>query len=250
MKIVFISTIAFILSTFALLAQYTYTISEPSWVYIGEAKRLINDGENGKAMNILQSVIKIEKNNADAHYTLANIYYTEADNKTDMGSLASYKLAVYHYNKTIANAQEITVPANEIDAYFKLLSIYDITLNEEKFLETEKDIQNLVANNSDIKTKGRIYFRLGSHYNNYANYNKAIDNYKLAYDNKYRQKIALFRISLIYRKKRDYVKEKQTLLLADGYNFDYQEPSNVEVEYSIKKRLEQLDNVLIPQKFY
>ncbi len=142
------------------------------------------------------------------------------------------------------------MPANEIDAFFDLLSIYDITLDEQKFLETEMQIQELANSSKNMEEKGRIYFRLGQHYNNYSHLNKAIENYELAYQNKYRQKISLFRISLLYRKKRDYIKEKETLLIAKSYNFDYKEPSNVEVDSSINKRLEQLENVFVPQKFY
>ena len=68
--------------------------------------------------------------------------------------------------------------------------------------------------------------------------------------NGYRQKLSLFRISIIYRKMRNYVQEKETLMLASGYSFENEEPSNFEVEKIIINRLEQLKNVKIPRKIY
>ncbi len=82
MKIIIISSIAFLLQFSILLPQYRAVDREPSWVYIGQAKKLIHQGHSGKAMNILQDVIKSDNENADAHYVLASIYYTAGDNKT------------------------------------------------------------------------------------------------------------------------------------------------------------------------
>lgn len=238
-----------LLSSFNVFGQYVPELDEPSWVYIGKAKRLIDEGESGWAMSMLQGVIKTEPNNADAHYNLANIYYNAAGGEVDKGSLASYKLATYHYKKALENEQNFTIPSDEIETYFKLLYIYDITLDEQKFAEINNQIESL-ARNSDRLMRGRIYFKLGSHYNNEGSLNKAIENYKLAYNNGYRRKITLFRISLILRKQRDYVGEKRMLLLSDSYRFDYQEPSNAEVERSIKNRLVQLENIVIPSNFH
>ena len=47
---------------------------------------------------------------------------------------------------------------------------------------------------------------------------------------------------------RNYVKEKETLLLANRYNFENIEPSNFEVQKAIIQRLEDLKNVRIPKK--
>ncbi len=247
MKAVLLLFFIFSLNVFG---QYVAELEEPSWVYIGKAKRLVDEGESGRAMSMLQSVIKTEPYNADAHYNLANIYYNAANGEVDKGSLASYKLATYHYNKALENEKNLTIPSDEIEAYFKLLSIYDITLNEQKFAEINREIENLAQRAPSRVTKGRIYFKLGSHYNNEGSLNKALENYRLAYNNGYRQKITLFRLSLILRKQRDYVGEKRMLILADSYNFDYQEPSNVEVERTIKTRLEQLENIVIPSNFH
>ena len=49
---------------------------------------------------------------------------------------------------------------------------------------------------------------------------------------------------------RNYVQEKETLMLASGYSFENEEPSNFEVEKIIINRLEQLKNVKIPRKIY
>ncbi len=249
MKAVFV--LFFILiGSFNVFGQYIADFDEPSWVYIGQAKRLVDDGESGMAMSVLQKVIKSEPHNADAHYNLANIYYHAAGGEVTKGSLASYKLATYHYNKALEYEKNFTVPSDEIETYFKLLSIYDITLDEQNFAITYNDIENLARNAPSRLMKGRIYFKLGSHYNNEGSLNKALENYKLAYNNGYRKKLTLFRLSLILRKQRDYVGEKRMLLLADSYRFDYQEPSNVEVERSIKTRLVQLENIVIPSGFH
>ena len=49
---------------------------------------------------------------------------------------------------------------------------------------------------------------------------------------------------------RNYVQEKETLILANKYDFDYVEPTNFEVQKAIVQRLEALKNVRIPKKLY
>ena len=55
-------------------------------------------------------------------------------------------------------------------------------------------------------------------------------------------------MSLIYRRMRNYVQEKETLMLAIKYDFDNVEPSNFDVQKAIVQRLEALKNVRIPKK--
>lgn len=223
---------------------------EPSWVYIGKAKRNINDGRIGEAIYMLQGIILREPDNADAHYLLGLTYDKEAENAATQGGQASYRLAITHYKKSIEYSKNLTIPANEIDSYFRLLSIYEKLLDDTAFAETEKKILAIVGDTTSIDTKGRIHFRLGEFYAKYGQDNTAIENYKKSYEYKYRKKLSLFRMSLLYRKRRDYAKEKEILTLASGYNFEFDEPVNIEVNKIIEARLEQLSNIRTKPKFY
>ena len=90
--------------------------------------------------------------------------------------------------------------------------------------------------------------KLAEHYDERNRSTASIDFYRKAYLNGYRQKLSLFRISIIYRKMRNYVSEKEYLILANKYEFKNLEPSNFEVEKSIVQRLKALQNVRIPKK--
>lgn len=221
---------------------------EPAWVYIGEAKRAIYNGDISFALYIMNKTLMYYPNNADAHYFLGVIYEKEGGNPAEQGGVASYKLAIEEYKKAINLAANLTIPAYKLDAYFSLLYIYEKLIDEDNYAVVEKEIINLAETSYKTEEKGRIYFRLAEHYGKRNRGTAAIDYYRQAYINDYRQKLSLFRMSLIYRRMRSYVQEKEALLLASKYTFDNVEPSNFEVDKAIYQRLEALKNVRIPKK--
>ena len=221
---------------------------EPAWVYIGEAKRAIYNGDIPSALYIMNKTLMYYPDNADAHYFLGVIYEKEAGNPAEQGGAASYRLAIEEYRKSINLSTNLTVPAYKLDAYFNLLYIYEKLIDENNYASVEKEIIAMAENSYKREEKGRIYFKLAEHYGKRNRGTVAIDYYRQAYLNSYRQKLSLFRISLIYRRMRNYVQEKETLILASKYNFDNVEPSNFEVEKAIVQRLEALKNVRIPKK--
>lgn len=223
---------------------------EPAWVYIGEAKRAIKNGDTSYALYLMNKTIMYYPDNADAHYYLAVIYEKEAGEPAEQGGAASYRLAIEEYKKAIQLNKNLNVPAYKLDAYFSLLHIYEKLIDEENYAITEKEIINMAENGMNRLERGRIYFKLAELYDNRNRNSSAIDFYRQSYLNGYRQKLSLFRISIIYRKMRNYVQEKETLMLASGYSFENEEPSNFEVEKIIINRLEQLKNVKIPRKIY
>ncbi|PCG20926.1 hypothetical protein [Brachyspira sp. G79] len=221
---------------------------EPAWVYIGEAKRAIYNGDIPYALYIMNKTVMYYPNNADAHYFLGLIYEKEGGSPAEQGGAASYRLAIEEYRKAINLATNLTIPAYKLDAYFSLLYIYEKLIDENNYANIEKEIIAMAENTYVTKEKGRIYFRLAEHYGNRNRGTAAIDYYRQSYLNGYRQKLSLFRMSLIYRRMRNYVQEKETLTLASKYSFDNVEPSNFEVEKAIVQRLEALKNVRIPKK--
>ena len=223
---------------------------EPAWVYIGEAKRAINNGDIPYALYIMNKTLMYYPENADAHYFLGLIYEKEGGNPAEQGGAASYRLAIEEYRKAINFSANLTIPAYELDAYFSLLYIYEKLIDENNYANVEKEIISMAENTYNRQEKGRIYFRLAQHYGEKNRDTAAIDYYRQAYMNGYRQKLSLFRMSLIHRKMRNYVQEKETLILANKYNFDYVEPSNFDVQKAIVQRLEALKNVRIPRKLY
>lgn len=237
------------------LIIYSYSLSgveltEPAWVYIGESKRYIAENKISLALELLNNVIAEYPENADAHYLLATIYEKEAGDPGSLGGAAVYILAINEYQKTLEYAQNLTVPAYELDAYFNLLKIYEKLIDNEKYEETEILIGRLAEKAYRNIDKGRIYFRLGDYYGSRNQDILALENYDLSYKNAYRQKISLFKSSLINRKMRNYVKEKSKLILANNYDFDYEEPINFDVQRAINSRLLELQNIEIPNKFY
>ena len=223
---------------------------QPAWVYIGEAKRAISRGETSYALFIMNNTVLYYPENADAHYFLGVIYESEAGNPAEQGGVATYRLAVEEYKKAIQFSQNLTIPSYKLDAYFNLLDIYEKLIDETNYANTEQEIINMAERSYNKMEKGRIYFKLAEHYDARNRRTAAIEYYREAYINGYRQKLSLFRLSIIYRKMRNYVQEKETLILASGYNFENEEPSNFEVEKIIINRLEQLKNVKIPRKIY
>ena len=221
---------------------------EPVWVYIGEAKRAINNGNTSYALYLMNKTIMYYPDNADAHYYLGVIYEREAGEPAEQGGAASYRLAIEEYKKAIQLTENFIVPAYKLDAYFNLLHIYEILIDEENYSATEKEIINMAENGIDRLERGRIYFKLAELYDNKNRNSSAIDYYRQSYLNGYRQKLSLFRISIIYRKMRNYTQEKEYLILANRYEFKNNEPSNYEVQKSIIQRLEALKNVRIPKK--
>ncbi len=221
---------------------------EPAWVYIGEAKRAINEGNMSYALYLMNKTIMYYPDNADAHYYLAVIYEKEAGEPAEQGGAASYRLAIEEYKKAIQLNKNLNVPAYKLDAYFSLLHIYEKLIDEENYAITEKEIINMAENGMNRLERGRIYFKLAELYDNRNRNSSAIDFYRQSYLNGYRQKLSLFRISIIYRKARNYTQEKEYLILANKYEFANNEPSNYEVQKSIVQRLEALKNVKIPKK--
>lgn len=223
---------------------------QPAWVYIGEAKRAINDGNSSYALFIMNKTLLYYPENADAHYLLGMIYESEAGKPSEQGGIATYRLAVEEYKKSIQYANNLTIPSYKYDAYFNLLDIYEKLIDQTNYSQTEQEIINMAERSYNKMEKGRIYFKLAEHYDARNRRTSAIDYYRQSYLNGYRQKLSLFRISIIYRKMRNYVQEKETLMLASGYSFENEEPSNFEVDKIIINRLEQLKNVKIPRKIY
>lgn len=221
---------------------------EPAWVYIGEAKRAIKNGDTSYALYLMNKTIMYYPDNADAHYYLAVIYEKEAGEPAEQGGAASYRLAIEGYKKAIQLNKNLNVPAYKLDAYFSLLHIYEKLIDEENYAITEKEIINMAENGMNRLERGRIYFKLAELYDNRNRNSSAIDFYRQSYLNGYRQKLSLFRISIIYRKARNYTQEKEYLILANKYEFANNEPSNYEVQKSIVQRLEALKNVKIPKK--
>jgi tetratricopeptide (TPR) repeat protein len=221
---------------------------EPAWVYIGEAKRAIKNGDTSYALYLMNKTIMYYPDNADAHYYLAVIYEKEAGEPAEQGGAASYRLAIEEYKKAIQLNKNLNVPAYKLDAYFSLLHIYEKLIDEENYAIIEKEIINMAENGMNRLERGRIYFKLAELYDNRNRNSSAIDFYRQSYLNGYRQKLSLFRISIIYRKARNYTQEKEYLILANKYEFANKEPSNYEVQKSIVQRLEALKNVKIPKK--
>ena len=214
---------------------------EPAWVYIGEAKRAIKNGDTSYALYLMNKTIMYYPDNADAHYYLAVIYEKEAGEPAEQGGAASYRLAIEEYKKAIQLNKNLNVPAYKLDAYFSLLHIYEKLIDEENYAITEKEIINMAENGMNRLERGRIYFKLAELYDNRNRNSSAIDFYRQSYLNG-------FRISIIYRKARNYTQEKEYLILANKYEFANNEPSNYEVQKSIVQRLEALKNVKIPKK--
>ena len=221
---------------------------EPAWVYIGEAKRAIKNGDTSYALYLMNKTIMYYPDNADSHYYLAVIYEKEAGEPAEQGGAASYRLAIEEYKKAIQLNKNLNVPAYKLDAYFSLLHIYEKLIDEENYAITEKEIINMAENGMNRLERGRIYFKLAELYDNRNRNSSAIDFYRQSYLNGYRQKLSLFRISIIYRKARNYTQEKEYLILANKYEFANNEPSNYEVQKSIVQRLADLQNVRIPKK--
>ncbi|WP_300367957.1 hypothetical protein [Brachyspira sp.] len=221
---------------------------EPAWVYIGEAKRAIYKGDIAYALYIMNKTLMYYPDNADAHYFLGLIYEKEAGSPAEQGGAASYRLAIEEYRKAINLYTNLTIPAYKLDSYFSLLYIYEKLIDENNYANVEKEIIDMADKTYKKYEKGRIYFRLAEHYGNRNRGTAAIDYYRQAYLNGYRQKLSLFRMSLIYRRMRNYVQEKETLILANKYDFDNVEPSNFDVQKAIVQRLEALRNVRIPKK--
>ena len=223
---------------------------EPAWVYIGEAKRAINNGDTPYALYIMNKTVMYYPDNADAHYFLGLIYEKEGGNPAEQGGAASYRLAIEEYKKAINLSTNLTIPAYKLDAYFSLLYIYEKLIDENNYANVEKEIIAMAESTYKNYEKGRIYFRLAQHYGSRNRGTAAIDYYRQSYLNGYRKKLSLFRMALIYRRMRNYVQEKETLILANKYDFDYVEPTNFEVQKAIVQRLEALKNVRIPKKLY
>ena len=221
---------------------------EPAWVYIGEAKRAINEGNMSYALYLMNRTLMYYPDNADAHYYLGLIYEIEAGNPAEQGGAASYRLAVEEYKKAIRLNTNFNVPAYKLDSYFGLLHIYEKLIDEENYSATEKEIINIAETSANRIERGRIYFKLAELYENKGRNSLSIDYYRQAYLNGYRQKLSLFRISILYRKMRNYKQEKEYLILANKYEFANDEPSNYEVQKSIIQRLNDLQNVIIPKK--
>lgn len=221
---------------------------EPAWVYIGEAKRAIYKGDISYALYIMNKTLMYYPDNADAHYFLGLIYEKEGGDPAEQGGAASYRLAIEEYRKVINFSSNLTIPAYKLDSYFRLLYIYEKLIDENNYANIEKEIIDMAENTYKNYDKGRIYFRLAEHYGNRNRGTAAIDYYRQAYMNGYRQKLSLFRMSLIYRRMRNYVQEKETLILANKYEFSNVEPSNFDVQKAIVQRLEALRNVRIPRK--
>ena len=221
---------------------------EPAWVYIGEAKRAISNGDTSYALYLMNKTLMYYPDNADAHYYLGLIYETEAGDPAQQGGAASYRLAVEEYKKAIQLNTNFNVPSYKLDSYFNLLHIYEKLIDEENYSATEKEILNIAETSPNRIERGRIYFKLAELYDNRSRNSLAIDYYRQSYLNGYRQKLSLFRISILYRKMRNYTREKEYLILANKYEFANNEPSNYEVQKSIVQRLEALKNVKIPKK--
>ena len=181
---------------------------EPAWVYIGEAKRAIKNGDTSYALYLMNKTIMYYPDNADAHYYLAVIYEKEAGEPAEQGGAASYRLAIEEYKKVIQLNKNLNVPAYKLDAYFSLLHIYEKLIDEENYAIIEKEIINMAENGMNRLERGRIYFKLAELYDNRNRNSSAIDFYRQSYLNGYRQKLSLFRISIIYRKTRNYTQEK------------------------------------------
>ena len=196
----------------------------------------------------MNKTIMYYPDHADAHYYLAVICEKEAGEPAEQGGAASYRLAIEEYKKAIQLNKNLNVPAYKLDAYFSLLHIYEKLIDEENYAITEKEIINMAENGMNRLERGRIYFKLAELYDNRNRNSSAIDFYRQSYLNGYRQKLSLFRISIIYRKARNYTQEKEYLILANKYEFANNEPSNYEVQKSIVQRLEALKNVKIPKK--
>lgn len=223
---------------------------EPSWVYVGDAKRAIARGDIAYALDTLNKTIMNYPDNADAYYLLGLIYEKEAGNPATQGGATVYRLAVSEYKKALNYSSNFTVPAYKLDCYFNLLYIYEKLIDETNYAQTEKEINTLAEETYNLKEQGRIYFRLAEHYAGRNRDVTALEYYRKSYEDGYRQKLSLFRMSLLYRKMRNYVKEKETLTLANKYNFEYDEPSNFDVQKAITQRLEELINIKIPRRFY
>lgn len=221
---------------------------EPAWVYIGEAKRAIYNGDISYALFIMNKTLMYYPNNADAHYFLGLIYEKEGGNPAEQGGAASYRLAIEEYKKAISLSSNLTIPAYKLDAYFSLLYIYEKLIDENNYANIEKEIIAMADRTYKNYEKGRIYFRLAEHYSAKNRGTASIDYYRQSYINGYRKKLSLFRMSLIYRRMRNYVMEKETLILANKYDFENVEPSNFDVQKAIVQRLEALKNVRIPKK--
>ncbi len=234
-----------ILSASSLVAQ-----TDPAWVFIGRAKRAIAQNKSADALNLLNKVIIIYPEVGDSYYLLAEVYQSQAGEPSSPGGVAAYTMAISQYEKTIMNAKNLIVPAYELDSYFKLLDIYEKLVENDKYLKMEMRINELAVNEVDDSDRGRIYFRLASHYTQKNQNLLSLENYNLSYKNGYRRKISLFRTSLIYRKMRNYSEEKRTLLLATRYDFEHEEPINFDVQKAIISRLDELTNVKVPDSFY
>lgn len=231
-------------------ASYFNRRLQPAWVYVGDAKRAIARGDISYALDTLNKTVMNYPENADAHYLLGVIYEKEAGNPATQGGATAYRLAISEYKNALAYASNFTIPAYKLDSYFNLLYIYEKLIDETNYIQTEREINKLAEDTFNLKERGRIYFRLAEHYANRNRDTASLEYYRKSYENSYRQKLSLFRMSLLYRKMRNYVKEKETLTLANKYDFDYDEPSNFEVQKAIVQRLEELRNVKLPRKFY
>lgn len=219
--------------------QHTYKLTEPAWVYIGRAKRFIAQGEVGEALRLLNTVVVVESNNADAHYVLGDLHNEQA----------LYDIAIIHYRAVVKYAETLTIPAYEIEAYFKLLHCYKST---GQFVETEgikKDITRIAKKTRNPKLEGRLYFEMAGYLEEFHQWENAQKYYKDAFNMGYRKKLALYHRARMYRRIGQLTMEKRVLLFAEQYEFEYQTAKNDEIQADIEERLEKLSFIHLKEGY-
>lgn len=244
---------------------YNYTLEEPAWVYINKAKRYFKrEEEPGKALKLLQDVLAVEKTNADAHFLSAEIYLSMTSSGNDIFSVIDkseetmYKIAIEHYEKSIQYAENLAIPAYEIEAHFRLLYCSTILKNMKKRQLLVDKILRLAATKEADSIKGRVFFELAKYYEMTGRDAKAENEYLKAFEYNYRPKLSLYARAMLYKKlaknfpsrRGEYLsKEKQALALAERFEFEVLSEENEKINAQIKQRLEELKDINIPQGY-
>ena len=73
---------------------------EPAWVYIGEAKRAIHNGDIPYALYIMNKTLMYYPDNADAHYFLGLIFQVKTKKQN---SLKTIPTMTYSHHSLVSN---------------------------------------------------------------------------------------------------------------------------------------------------
>ncbi|MEK6796608.1 MAG: hypothetical protein AABZ39_17665 [Spirochaetota bacterium] len=242
---------------------------DPAWAQVGRAKRTIAEGNIGLALKQLHDVLRIETNNADAHYLLGELYRGEK----------KFDAAIVHYNAVIKYASTLSVPSKEIDARFSILLCYtnsDMVIRD----RAVTNILRFAETKRDPTVSWRLHYFLGDYYEKLGNEVRAMYHYTnadaIAWLNADRikhysrdaaqerageraehariaatelpsQRMLMYRISKLYNRAKDFNNEKRCLMRASDYEFAEGTKETAKIDQYIAERLNVLKQLPPPK---